>query len=65
MLLKIENLSNFGIFQNFKWDEKVVDKQNNIKQFKKLNIIYARNYSGKTTLSRLMQCVEFKQNNPY
>lgn len=65
MLLKIENLSNFGIFQNFKWDEKVVDKQTNIKQFKKLNIIYARNYSGKTTLSRLMQCVEFKQNNPY
>lgn len=65
MLLKINHLSNFGIFQNFVWDEKVIDKQSKIKQFKRLNVIYARNYSGKTTLSRLMQCVEFKQNNPY
>lgn len=65
MLLKIEKLSNFGIFKNFKWDAKVIDKKNNVKEFKKLNIIYARNYSGKTTLSRLMQCIEFKKNNPY
>ncbi|ENX12426.1 hypothetical protein F894_02957 [Acinetobacter sp. CIP 51.11] len=65
MLLKIDHLSNFGIFQNFIWDETVLDKQSNIKQFKRLNVIYARNYSGKTTLSRLMQCIEFKQNNPY
>lgn len=65
MLLKIGHISNFGIFRNFIWDKTVLDKHSTPKQFKKLNFIYARNYSGKTTLSRLMQCLEFKQNNPY
>lgn len=37
MLLKIDHLSNFGIFQNFMWDKTVLDKQSNIKQFKRLN----------------------------
>jgi wobble nucleotide-excising tRNase len=65
MLLKIKNINNFGIFRNFTWDTTVVDKNSRPKQFKRLNLIYARNYSGKTTLSRLMQIIEFKKSNPY
>lgn len=45
---------NFGIFKNFNWDSNF---DNNIK-FEKINIIYGRNYSGKTTLSRIIRGVE-------
>ena len=31
---------------------------NNVVDFKRLNILYGRNYSGKTTLSRLVRCLE-------
>lgn len=65
MLLKINHIRKFGIFQNFTWDNTVLDKNSNPQQFKRLNILYARNYSGKTTLSRLLQMIEVKQRNPY
>lgn len=45
---------NFGIFKNFNWDSNF---DNNIK-FEKINIIYGRNYTGKTTLSRIIRGVE-------
>lgn len=65
VLLNFSNIKNFGLFYNFNWDEVVRDQGNNILKFTKMNIIYARNYSGKTTLSRLVQCIEEKQKNPY
>ncbi len=43
---------------NFDWDNSVRDKGNNISEFKKVNIIYGRNYSGKTTLSRIFRSFE-------
>lgn len=57
MITKINKLKAFGIFQNFSW--------NGLDNFKKKNLIYGWNYSGKTTLSKLFQNLEFKDNNKY
>ncbi|WP_144584062.1 AAA family ATPase [Campylobacter coli] len=47
---------NFGSYENFKWD-------NNLEEFKTINIFYGRNYSGKTTLSRIVRSFELKKLN--
>lgn len=57
MITKINKLKAFGIFQNFSW--------NGLDNFKKKNLIYGWNYLGKTTLSKLFQNLEFKDNNKY
>jgi wobble nucleotide-excising tRNase len=57
MITKINKLKAFGIFQNFAW--------NGLDNFKKKNLIYGWNYSGKTTLSKLFQNLEFKDNNKH
>lgn len=60
MINKI-NIGSFGCFKDFDWDVSVRDTAgNNIVSFKKLNIFYGRNYSGKTTISRIIQCLETK-----
>lgn len=51
MFKRISFIKNFGVFRNFR-------RTGNIQDFKKLNIIYGWNYSGKTTISRLFQCLE-------
>jgi len=58
MIRKIATISNFAVFDNFDWDATVRDGGNNIVTFKKFNIIYGRNYSGKTSLSRIFRCLE-------
>jgi wobble nucleotide-excising tRNase len=55
MLTKINKLKRFGIYQNFTWGA--------IDDFKKKNLVYGWNYSGKTTLSKLFQVLEFKDKN--
>lgn len=60
MFEKID-INNFGNFSNFVWKNEVVDNKNNTQFFKKLNIIYGRNYSGKTTLSRIFRAIEQKK----
>jgi wobble nucleotide-excising tRNase len=57
MILKID-IENFGIYKNFRWNR--INGLNNT-TFKKLNIIYGRNYSGKTTLSRVFRSLEEKK----
>ncbi|GAB7527371.1 AAA family ATPase [Paraburkholderia sp. 2C] len=57
MIEKID-IINFGCFSNFSWNAEVRDSGNNIVKFKRLNIIYGRNYSGKTTLSRIVRALE-------
>ncbi len=52
MITKID-IKNFGVFKDFTWDSKLSGKE-----FKKINIIYGRNYSGKTTLSRIIRSLE-------
>lgn len=52
MIAKID-VSQFGLFKNYAWDTAITNES-----FKKINIIYGRNYSGKTTLSRIFKCIE-------
>src|ERR1700712_2396306 len=57
-MIEMINISNFGCFSDFAWNAEVRDPGNNIARFKKMNIIYGRNYSGKTTLSRVIRALE-------
>jgi wobble nucleotide-excising tRNase len=56
MITKL-NIEKFGLFENYKWENEVGKQET----FRRLNIIYGRNYSGKTTLSRILKCLEDKQ----
>ena len=58
MINKISTISNYSVFGDFNWDSSIRDSGNNIATFKKFNIIYGRNYSGKTSLSRILRCLE-------
>ena len=64
MIKKIESITNFAVFDSFRWDDSVRDKDNKIVDFKKLNIIYGRNYSGKTIISRIIRSLENHQMHP-
>lgn len=57
MLKRITSVKNFGIFKDYRRDGTIQD-------FKKLNIFYGWNYSGKTTISRLIYSLETKQLDP-
>lgn len=53
------DITRFGSFDDFQWRNAIRDTSgNNVQNFKKLNIIYGRNYSGKTTLSRVFRSLE-------
>ena len=52
------DIPNFGSFQNFVWNDAVRDEAGHVVRFKKLNILYGRNYSGKTTLSRIFRSLQ-------
>ena len=58
MFTKIKKIDNYAVFNNFDWNTTVRDKGNNLAEFKDINIIYGRNYSGKTTLSRMFRSLE-------
>lgn len=53
MVKKID-ITKFGIFNSYKWNTNIGGDCH----FNNLNIIYGRNYSGKTTLSRIFRCIE-------
>lgn len=53
MISKISKLKNFGIFHDFTWKTEFSD-------FKKFNLIYGWNRSGKTTISRVFASCEKK-----
>ena len=53
MIKKIKSIKNFGVFDNYHTDS-------NLPDFKRYNLIYGWNASGKTTLSRLLRCFELK-----
>lgn len=50
---KINKVKNFGVFENFVWPSV-------LPEFTFKNVIYGWNYSGKTTFSRILQCLERK-----
>ena len=53
MITKISKLKDFGIFHDFSWERK-------LPEFKKFNLIYGWNRSGKTTISRVFESCEKK-----
>lgn len=58
MIRQIKQITNLAVFQNFRWDNSVKDANGVILDFKTINILYGRNYSGKTTLSRIFRALE-------
>jgi wobble nucleotide-excising tRNase len=58
MLKKIKYIKGLAVFKDFDWDTVVKDKSGTIKEFANNNIFYGRNYSGKTTLSRVARALE-------
>ena len=58
MLKKIQHIKKLGVFDDFSWDNEVKNKGGAVQNFVDINIIYGRNYSGKTTLSRIMRSLE-------
>ncbi|MBH2072178.1 MAG: AAA family ATPase, partial [Burkholderiales bacterium] len=55
------DIANFGSFQGLDWKKTVRDNGKNVKLFQRLNILYGRNYSGKTTLSRIFRSLETRK----
>lgn len=53
MITKLESIKNFGIFRDF-------SNSNNLQDFKKYNLIYGWNGSGKSTFSKLFDCLKSK-----
>ncbi len=58
MITKFSEIKNMAVFQDFHWDCSLKNSANQIQNFKQVNVIYGRNYSGKTTLSRMMRSFE-------
>lgn len=58
MLKKFNHIKKMGVFDNFIWDTQVLSKGGAVQSFVDINIIYGRNYSGKTTLSRIVRALE-------
>ena len=54
MIKKINKIKDFGIYYDYKFSTE------NTSEFKKFNLIYGWNYSGKTTLSRIFRSFELK-----
>lgn len=53
MIKRTKIIKNFGIFKDFTWHE-------SIDEFKRFNLIYGWNYSGKTTIARIFRSFEVK-----
>lgn len=58
MITKIKSIKNLAVFKTFDWDTSLRDSSGNVHLFKTINVIYGRNYSGKTTLSRIFRALE-------
>lgn len=59
-IIKRIDISSFGSYKNYKWNDSIKNDHNEVVDFKKMNILYGRNYSGKTTLSRIFRALETK-----
>ena len=55
---KIEAIEKTAVFREFHWDSSVKKMNGDVAEFTDINIIYGRNYSGKTTLSRIFRAME-------
>ncbi len=57
-ITKIDSIKSMAVYDDFQWSSSLRDAGNSIAEFKNLNILYGRNYSGKTTLSRIFRALE-------
>ena len=57
MIHKFVRIENAGIFKDFRWN----NDKTQLPDYKKTSIIYGQNYSGKTTLSRIVRAFETKK----
>lgn len=64
MIKRFDSLNKISVFNNFTWSSSVT-KDGNPVDLKKINIIFGRNYSGKTTLSRIVRALETKNISAY
>ena len=58
MIKKIKSIENLAVFQGFDWDKSVLDVNDRPVNFSQINIFFGRNYSGKTTLSRIFRAMD-------
>lgn len=58
MIKKIKSIENLAVFQGFDWDKSVLDSNGRPVNLSQINVIYGRNYSGKTTLSRIFMAMD-------
>ena len=59
-MIKRIDIKQFGCFFDFVWTTALITGQT-IHDCKRLNILYGRNYSGKTTLSRIIRSFEVRR----
>lgn len=60
MIKKFLKINNLGVFKDFEWDKNVVSSQGKPVVLGDINIFFGRNYSGKTTISRIFRAFELK-----
>lgn len=58
MIKKFKEIENLAVFNNFRWDNVVTLPSNQVINCGAINVLYGRNYSGKTTLSRITRAAE-------
>src|SRR5665213_87937 len=54
MIRQLQRVKAFGSFDNFTWPT-------GLHEFKKFNLIFGWNYSGKTTFTRALRCFELNK----
>ena len=57
MITKFKEIKNMAVFKNFLWDNSALIQGQPIK-CTQVNVLYGQNYSGKTTLSRIVRAFE-------
>lgn len=60
MIKKFLKINNLGVFKDFEWDKNVVNSKGVPFFLQDINIIFGRNYSGKTTISRIFRAFEVR-----
>ncbi|NMM28973.1 MAG: AAA family ATPase [Glaciimonas sp.] len=58
MIKKIKSIKKLAVFNDFDWNKSVRNKNDTVGEFERVNILYGRNYSGKTTTSRIIRAME-------
>lgn len=58
MIKKIKSIKNMATFLDFDWGKSFPTLNGQSTEFKEINIFYGRNYSGKTTLSRIIRALD-------